>query len=201
MQHVSIGQASELLGVAVSTLRRWEHEGRLRPAFRTCGGHRRYALLELHRFCGKVLLEQRRVVAYARVSSHDQKADLERQRERLEQHCQAAGHRDFLVLSDLGSGLNYQKKAFRQLLKMIALGQVSQLILLHKDRLLRFGADIVFELCKLNQTEVVILDDLAPANLETRLVADVIELMTVFSARLYGSRSRKNQKVLAQKAA
>jgi predicted site-specific integrase-resolvase len=84
---------------------------------------------------------------------------------------------------------------------MIALGQVSRLILLHKDRLLRFGADIVFELCKLNQTEVVILDDLAPPNLETRLVADVIELMTVFSARLYGSRSRKNQQLLAKQAA
>ena len=78
---------------------------------------------------------------------------------------------------------------------------MAKLILLHKDRLLRFGSDIVFELCKLNQTEVLILDDLAPDNLETRLVADVIELMTVFSARLYGSRSRKNQKVLAQQAA
>jgi predicted site-specific integrase-resolvase len=186
MQHISIGDASELLGVAVSTLRRWEQEGRLRPSFRTCGGHRRYAVLDLNRWCGKSLPDQRRVVGYARVSSHDQKADLERQRERLAQHCQAAGHEDFLVLSDLGSGLNYQKKAFRQLLKMIAFGQVSQLILLHKDRLLRFGADIVFELCKLNQTEVVILDDLAPPNIETRLVADVIELMTVFSARLYG---------------
>ena len=104
-------------------------------------------------------------------------------------------------MTDLGSGLNYQKKSFKKLLKMIALGQVSTLILTHKDRLLRFGSDIIFELCKLNQTEVVILDDLAPANLEARLVADVIELMTVFSARLYGSRSRKNQQILAQKAA
>ena len=63
MQHVSIGQASDLLGVAVSTLRRWEAEGRLRPAFRTCGGHRRYALLDLNRLCGKALPDQRRVVA------------------------------------------------------------------------------------------------------------------------------------------
>ena len=173
----------------------------MRPAFRTCGWHRRYVVLKLNRLCGKALPDQHRVVAYASVSSHDQKADLERQRDRLEQHCEAACHTDFLLLSDLGSGLNYQKKAFRQLLKMIALGQVAQLILLHKDRLLRFGADIVFELCKLNQTDVVILDEPAPANLENRLVADVIELMTVFSARLYGSRSRKNQKILAKKAA
>lgn len=201
MQHVSIGQASELLGVAVSTLRRWEHEGRLRPAFRTCGGHRRYAVLDLNRLCGKALPDQRRVVAYARVSSHDQKADLQRQSDRLAQHCREVGYANLEMLTDLGSGLNYQKKSFKKLLKMIALGEVSTLILTHKDRLLRFGSDIIFELCKLNQTEVVILDDLAPANLEARLVADVIELMTVFSARLYGSRSRKNQQILAQKAA
>ena len=201
MQHVSIGQASDLLGVAVSTLRRWEAEGRLRPAFRTCGGHRRYALLDLNRLCGKALPDQRRVVAYARVSSHDQKADLQRQSDRLAQHCREVGYANLELLTDLGSGLNYQKKSFKKLLKMIALGQVSTLILTHKDRLLHFGSDIIFELCKLNQTEVVILDDLAPANLEARLVADVIELMTVFSARLYGSRSRKNQQILAQKAA
>lgn len=94
----------------------------------------------------------------------------------------------------MGSGLNYQKKSFKKLLKMIALGRVSTLVMMHKDRLLRFGADIVFELCKLNQTEVVILEEPAQTTLENRLVADVIELMTVFSARLYGARSHKNRK-------
>ena len=80
---------------------------------------------------------------------------------------------------------------------MIALGQVSTLVLMHKDRLLRFGADIVFELCKLNQTEVVILEENQVASIENRLVSDVIELMTVFSARLYGARSHKNRKLAA----
>ncbi len=197
MQHVSIGQASELLGVAVSTLRRWELEGRLRPSFRTLGGHRRYSFLELNELCGKINPAKRKVVAYARVSSHDQKADLDRQRSRLEQYCYDNGHLNPELLTDLGSGLNYQKKSFRKLLKMIALGQVSTLVLMHKDRLLRFGADIVFELCKLNQTKVVILEETVEATMETRLVADVIELMTVFSARLYGARSHKNRKLSA----
>jgi predicted site-specific integrase-resolvase len=197
MQNVSIGEASDLFGVAVSTLRRWESEGRLQPAFRTCGGHRRYAVLALNLLCGKARPDERKVVAYARVSSHYQKADLERQRARLEQHCREVSYANSELLTDLGSGLNYQKKSFKKLLKMIALGQVSTLVLMHKDRLLRFGADIVFDLCKLNQTEVVILEDPAPANLETRLVADVIELMTVFSARLYGARSHKKRKIAA----
>lgn len=80
---------------------------------------------------------------------------------------------------------------------MIALGQVSTLVLMHKDRLLRFGADIVFELCKLNHTEVVILDENVASTIENRLVSDVIELMTVFSARLYGARSHKSRKLAA----
>ena len=78
---------------------------------------------------------------------------------------------------------------------MIALGQVSTLVLMHKDRLLRFGADIAFKLCKFNQTQVVILEDKVEACAENKLVADVIELMTVFSARLYGARSHKNRKI------
>jgi len=146
MKHLSIGEASVLLGVSISTLRRWDKEGRLRPSFRTCGLHRRYAVNDLHALMGSHSPEQRKVVAYARVSSHDQKEDLVRQRDRLLQYCEQAGWPDVEVLSDLGSGLNYQKKAFLKLLRMIALGQVSTLVLLHKDRLLRFGADIVFEL-------------------------------------------------------
>ena len=77
---------------------------------------------------------------------------------------------------------------------MIALGQVSTLVLMHKDRLLRFDADIVFELCKLNQSEIIMLEDPGSVTLENRLVADVIELMTVFSTRLYGARSHKHRK-------
>lgn len=83
---------------------------------------------------------------------------------------------------------------------MTAINQDSTLVLLHKDRLLGFAADIIFELCKLHQTQVVIVDKPAEANLEARLVADAIELMTVFSARLHGSRSRKNMKHLKQAA-
>lgn len=118
--------------------------------------------------------------------------DLERQKTRLHEWCQAQGM-DAELISDLGSGLNYQKKSFREQLRMIALGQASTLVILHKDRLLRFGANIAFDLCRLNGTQVVILDDQAVPSLETRLVADMIELMTVFSARVYGARSHKNR--------
>lgn len=81
---------------------------------------------------------------------------------------------------------------------MIALGQVAHLILTHKDRLLRFGAEIIFQLCHIHQTKVTILEQDHELNLEKCLVADVIELMTVFSARLHGSRSHKNKKAVKE---
>ena len=132
-----------LLGVSISTLRRWENEGRLWPSFRTCGQHRRYAVNDLHALMVTHAPEHRKVVAYALVSSHDQKEELVRQRDRRVQYCHSAGHWDVEILSDLGSVLNYQKKAFLKLLRMIARAQVSTLVLLHKERLLRFGADII----------------------------------------------------------
>ena len=122
MEHLSIGETAKLLGVSVSTLRRWECEGKLLPAYRTVGGHRRYLWQDIQQFCGQFAPELRKTIAYARVSSHDQKDDLERQAQRLEQYCTEQGFDNVTVLKDLGSGLNYHKKQFKQLLRMIALG-------------------------------------------------------------------------------
>ena len=197
MEHLSIGEVAKLLGVSVSTLRRWELEDKLLPAYRTVGGHRRYLWQDIQQFCGQFAPELRKTIAYARVSSHDQKDDLERQAQRLKQYCTEQGFERVEVLKDLGSGLNYQKKQFKQLLRMIALGQVAHLALTHKDRLLRFGADIIFQLCQIHQTKVTLIEQDKETNIESRLVADVIELMTVFSARLYGSRSHQHKKAVS----
>jgi putative resolvase len=102
----------------------------------------------------------------------------------------------FEILQDLGSGLNYSKKGLRKLIKEICSGSVDRLVITHKDCLLRFGAELVFALCEQFGTEVVMINAASEANFEDDLVQDVLEIITVFSARLYGSRSRKNQKVL-----
>ena len=139
--YISIGQAAEVIGVSISTLRRWEDEEYFNPDFRTKGGHRRYDLTRIEReFSNKSTSEGRcKVVAYARVSSHDQKADLIRQEERLKKICTENKY-NFELISDLGSGINYNKKGLNKLIKMICSRQVSKLILTHKDRLLRFGS-------------------------------------------------------------
>lgn len=140
--------------------------------------------------------DQRKVVAYARVSSHDQKADLTRQKQRLEKVC-IENKYDFEVISDLGSGINYNKKGLNKLINMICNRKVSKLILTHKDRLLRFGSPLLFKLCKFFGTEIDILDTEISDNFEQNLVADVIEVMTVFTARMHGKRSHKNKRLCA----
>ncbi|EQD74202.1 Resolvase domain protein, partial [mine drainage metagenome] len=132
---------------------------------------------------------------YARVSSHDQKADLARQVALLESFSAANGW-NYEVLQDLGSGLNYHKKGLRLLIKRICSNEVGRLVITNKDRLLRFGSELVFALCEHFGTEVVVINASEDAIFEEELVQDVLEIITVFSARLYGSRSHKNKQVL-----
>lgn len=136
-------------------------------------------------------------VAYARVSSHDQKADLERQKEVLELFCAQNGWQ-FQLIEDLGSGLNYNKRGLKRLIKLIADNQVERLVLTHKDRLLRFGSELVFSLCEHFGCEVVIINRTEDSSFEEDLASDVLEIITVFSARLYGSRSHKNKKIIEE---
>lgn len=169
--YYSISQAADPLGVSPSTLRRWEACGKLLPE-RTAGDQRRYSASQL--MTQQTPHLQRKTVAYGRVSSHDQKKDLARQQEILSLYC-AAKAWQYEIISDLGSGMDYRKKGVRQLLNLIVSGQVERLVITHKDRLLRFGAELSFE---------------------EEQAQDVMEIITVFSARLYGSRSRKNQQLM-----
>jgi predicted site-specific integrase-resolvase len=192
---VSVHEAAEFLGVSAQTLRRWEREGKLIPDERTPGGRRRYDLARLRPEQFHAPEAARRTIAYARVSSHDQKDDLERQKQVLERYCARQGWK-FEVIADLGSGMNYHKKGLERLLDAILRGEVWRLVITHKDRLLRFGAELVFAICEAKGVEVVILNHGEDTTFEEDLAKDVLEIITVFSARLYGVRSRKNQKLL-----
>jgi putative resolvase len=193
---ISIGQAAKELGVSIPTLRRWEAEGEIQ-AERTPKGHRRYDLAQLRGLKPyETSKTNRPTVCYARVSSHDQKEDLVRQAALLETFCAANGW-TYEIVQDLGSGLNYNKRGLQQLIKRICSGTVGRLVLTNKDRLLRFGSELVFSLCEAYNTEVVIINQgEQPLSFEEELSQDVLEIITVFSARLYGSRSHKNRKLV-----
>ena len=192
---VSIGQAALLVGVAISTLRRWEAEERFFPTFRTKGGHRRYSLSEIEcEFLGKTPKnEPRKTILYARVSSHDQKEDLQRQTATLDDYSKEKNYVSETI-SDLGSGLNFKKKGLNSLITQICSGNVERLILTHKDRLLRFGSPLLFKICSYFNTEVIILGEEKEKSFEETLAADVVEIITVFTSKVYGKRSHTNRR-------
>jgi len=189
---VSIKEAANVLGVSVQTLRRWEKEGKVLPVQRTAGGQRRFNLHSLQTPQPVLKTYERPTLAYARVSSHDQKEDLVRQEKMLEMFCSSNGW-SFEILSDLGSGMNYHKRGLKKLLQKILNQNIGRLVLTHKDRLLRFGAELIFAICEEKEIEVVLINQGNESSFEEELAADVLEIITVFSARLYGSRSRKTK--------
>lgn len=196
---ISIGKAAKLLGVTIQTLRNWDKSGLLKPDEYTKGGDRRYKIESLKNINKNIHFnaDNLKTIAYARVSSNDQKNDLIRQIEVLELYCSKQGF-NYEVIQDLGSGMNYYKKGLTKLLDLILDGQVERLVITHKDRLLRFGAELIFSICEAKQVEVIIINkgDENP-KFEEELAKDVLEIITVFSARLYGARSKKNKKLLS----
>ena len=180
-----------MLGVTPQTLRKWEETGELLPERRSKTGTRYY---DVNKLAG-INNEGQPTVCYARVSSHDQKEDLNRQQELLEAYCAAKGWR-CEVIRDLGSGMNYRKQGLNQLLELIMTRKMKRLVLTHKDRLLRFGAELIFTLCELQGIEIVIIHQGEQPSFEEELAQDVLEIITVFSARLYGSRSHKHKKMM-----
>jgi putative resolvase len=190
---LKIGEAAKILGTTPGTLRKWESTGELVPARKTKGGTRYYAYNDLVGLNSSELP----TIAYARVSSSDQKADLDRQHAMLEAYCAAKGWRS-TIIRDLGSGMNYRKKGLFQLLEAILHKKTKRLVITHKDRLLRFGAELVFTLCEIQGIEVVIIHKGDQPTFEEELAQDVLEIITVFSARLYGSRSKKHKKMLKE---
>jgi putative resolvase len=189
---VTIKEASNILGVTRKTLRLWEKEGKI-TSKKTEGGHRRYELSDLIKGNKDGIL----TIAYARVSSHEQKDDLKRQELVLESYCAAKGF-NFELISDLGSGLNYKKKGLIRLIKLICSGQVDRLVLTHKDRLLRFGSELVFAICEHFGVEVIMINRSEDSTFEEDLAKDVMDIVMVFSARMYGSRSHKNKQIVQQ---
>jgi len=193
---VGIAEAAKEFGVCQATLRRWEAKGKLEVEY-TRGGFRRYDLDKL-KGLGRYrhgIPGNRKTIAYARVPTSTQKGDLTRQVELLESYCAAHGW-TFEVLQDLGSGMNYNKKGLQTLIKQICQGDVERLVLTHKDRLLRFGAELIFSLCEQFGCQVVIINGSEEISFEEELTQDVLEIIAVFSAKLYGKRSHKNQQVL-----
>ena len=181
-----------LLGVTVRTLQRWDNDGILH-AYRTPTNRRYYTYAQYLQFKGiKADIDTRDVVIYARVSTKNQKDDLQNQVEFLKQFCNARGMVVNQCIEDFGSGLNYNRKKWNDLLDQVMENKIQTIVISNKDRFIRFGYDWFEKFCNKFNTEIIVVnnDSLSP---NEELVQDIISLLHVFSCRLYGLRKYKNQ--------
>ena len=183
---------AELLGVSVKTLQRWDREGTLK-AYRTPTNRRYYTNNQYLEFKGINLEnDKRQVIIYARVSTKNQKDDLLNQVAFLRQFCNAKGIIVDRCIEDYGSGLNYNRKKWNELLDEVMEQKIKTIIVTHKDRFIRFGYDWFEKFCtKFNTTIIVINnEDLSP---QEELVQDIVSILHEFSYRLYGLCKYKKQ--------
>ena len=183
---------AELIGVSVKTLQRWDREGIL-EANRTPTDRRYYTYDQYLQFKGiKTQNDIRQVVIYARVSTKNQKDDLQDQVSFLRQFCNARGIIVDQCMEEYGSGLNYNRKKWNKLLDDVMEQKIKTIIITHKDRFIRFGYDWFEKFCMKFHTTIVIVnkEELSP---QEELVQDIVSILPVFSCRLYGLRKYKKQ--------
>lgn len=183
---------AELLGVSVKTLQRWDRDGILK-ANRTPTDRRYYTYDQYLQFKGiQTENDIRDTVIYARVSTRNQKDDLQNQVEFLKQFCNAKGIIVNQCIEDFGSGLNYNRKKWNKLLDEVMANKIKTIVISNKDRFIRFGYDWFEKFCEKFNTKIIIVNNetLSP---NEELVQDIISILHVFSCRLYGLRKYKNQ--------
>ncbi len=191
---MSTGKAATLLGVTVKTLQRWEREDRLIPAARADSNRRRYPESQLRAFLRlrHRTPEPTRIVAYCRVSSAAQKPDLVHQRRALEAFVGANGLANVEFIEEGGGGLHCRRKRFLEVMAVIGRGEVTILILAHRDRLTRFGFEWFEHYARAHGCAILALNRqrLSP---EQEMAQDLMTIVHCFSSRLYGLRNYRKK--------
>lgn len=175
MSYVSAKEASEYFGVCSETLRDWANKEQL-DCIKTKGGHRRYYIEEEK--------DDRKCYVYARVSSRKQEGDLKRQVKYLR-----GKYPSYEVITDIGSGLNFKRQGFRTILEELFQGNIRDVVVSSGDRFSRFGTREFFGwLFEQFNAKLTILQNRNYENPEQELSEDLLEIITVFSARYHGRR-------------
>jgi putative resolvase len=179
-----------LIGRTTKTLQRWDREGVL-LAHRSIT-HRRYYTHDQYLACVRQKAVDQKRVAYCRVSSIGQKNDLLSQKKAVEDFCFAAGKSIDEKFDDIGSGLNYKRKSFLRLLEMVERGEISEIVIAHKDRLVRFGFEWFHKFCYDHGATITVMNSEAMSP-EEEMTKDLLSIIHCFSNRLYGLRKYKKK--------
>lgn len=197
LKYYTINKFAKIIGVTPQTLRNWDRSGRLHPHHTSTNGYRYYSEEQLCAVTG-IQFVPRKVIGYCRVSSRKQKDDLERQVENLRTYLYAQGN-PFEIITDIGSGINYTKKGLQELIRRIEANQVEKVVVLYKDRLLRFGFELLETIATIHGCKIEIVDTTRKSE-QQELVEDLVQIITVFSYKLQGKRAHQAKKMIQELA-
>ena len=195
---MSIGKFAKKVGLSAQHLRKLHADNVLVPAVITEGGTRYYSDEQLFQYLNKNNESQQElpIILYARVSTKSQKDDLDKQVEYLKEYAIKKGY-SFEIITDIGSGINYTKQGLKQLIQKINNKELSKIVILYKDRLIRFGFELIEYLCELNDISIEIIDNTTVSN-DNELTNDLIQIITAFAGQLYGARSKKTLRLIQE---
>ena len=197
MKYLSSKTVTQILGVTAQTLRNWDKEGKLKPAYTKGNGYRYYSEDSILAYTQeRKTKKELNVVGYARVSSKKQSDDLERQVNNLKTYLDTK-YTSYEVITDIGSGINYNKPGLRKLIEKINRKEIDLIVVLYKDRLLRFGFELVEYFAELNNVKIDVLDRTDKTQ-DQELVEDLVQIITVFSCKLQGKRKAKTKAIMEE---
>ena len=195
MKQYSAKTVTQILGVTAQTLRNWDKEGKLKPSYVKSNGYRYYSEESILSYTQERKTKKNlNVVGYARVSSKKQTDDLERQVNNLKEYL-SNKYDNFDIITDIGSGINFNKPGLLKLIEKINRKEVDLIVVLYKDRLLRFGFELVEHFANLNNVKIEVLYKLDKTQ-DEELVEDLVQIITVFSCKIQGKRKSKTKQIL-----
>ena len=196
MKYYSSKTVTQMLGVTAQTLRNWDKEGKLKPTYVKSNGYRYYSEESILSYTQERKTKKNlNVIGYARVSSKKQLDDLERQVDNIKEYL-SNKYETFDIITDVGSGINYNKPGLLKLIEKINKKEVDLIVVLYKDRLLRFGFELIEYFAKLNNVKVEIIDNTIDKTQDQELVEDLVQIITVFSCKLQGNKKGKTKQLL-----
>jgi len=204
LEFVGGKEASKILGVHQRTLYQWEKKGEI-ETIRTTGNKRLYnvkkylaAKIKVSNICDNLddldnldNKSDKLNICYVRVSSQNQKDDLERQKLLMK-----TKYPEYIIIEDIGSGLNLNKRGINKIIHLGIKGKINELVVAYKDRLTRFGFELIEEIItKYSEGKIIILNKSEEISQEEELVKDVMAIMNVYVAKMNGLRRYKNKEI------
>jgi len=187
-EYINTKTARQILGVSTITLRDWDKKGRIKT-IRTPSGHRLYYKRDILAITNEhTSTTQKQKVCYCRVSSKKQKDDLDRQIDFFKSKYPLHS-----IITDIGSGINWKRQGLKTILEQSMSGGIAEVVVAHRDRLCRFGFELIEFIFKQNGVKLIVLDRKDNESDKQDLADDILSIIHIYSCREMGKRRYQNK--------